>query len=273
MSESLYIRQSCGQISGPHSADVVRSMIAHGELKPFWELSTDQVDWSIAEELLPEEFAAPAIQVRLPAPRPRSAHPGNRPHAAVVPGLQRPVRPAKNSLFIIGCTLILGGFFLPWVDVTIIKFSGYDIPGTVNSLANLTRKLGGAFGSEFATKDLPSFAYLYLLYLIPMIAGFGIYLEAAAVTRLMKSRALKAVIGLAPILIMLLVNIVGYAQLEYLETNEWRRSNSSFGAHKLSDALEFIGFGVWVTLLGVILATAAAWVTPRRKSLPQGMER
>ena len=57
--------------------------------------------------------------------------------------------------------LIAIGYFLPWVDIIIISFSGYNI-GKILDMA-------GEFGSEFGAEDVSVPLWVYGTYLFPVV--------------------------------------------------------------------------------------------------------
>lgn len=70
----------------------------------------------------------------------------------------------RNTIFSIG---VLIAFFLPWIDLTFLTLSGYNIPTSLDKLSNV----GKVFKS---TSNLDILKVSYLLYLIPICSAFNV---------------------------------------------------------------------------------------------------
>lgn len=90
------------------------------------------------------------------------------------PGVQvvkLPMGIARNLKVVIASALLIIFFFIPWLDLTIFKFSGWELPSAAKNFSNLITSLSG---EESLTGNS---WLLYLLYLIPLSSAGLIYLS------------------------------------------------------------------------------------------------
>ena len=123
----------------------------------------------------------------------------------------------KNLRTILGGTLVVA-FFLPWVSLGVISFSGYDMGGLVNMAGSFASAGGGS---------VPAEAYLvYLLWLIPICGGLLAYFSYS---KNEKTNMMTMVAGAVPLVFFL------------------------YGLIKAGgDMFNGMAIGLWITLLAAI---------------------
>ena len=82
-----------------------------------------------------------------------------------------PMGITKNLKVVVSSALMIIFFFIPWIDLTIFKFSGWELPSAAKNLSNLISSISGEESST-GTSWL-----LYLVYLIPLSSACLIYLS------------------------------------------------------------------------------------------------
>ena len=115
-------------------------------------------------------------------------------------------------------SLIVLAFFLPWVDLGFISFSGYSLPILVNSVGSIAQ----AFDENIQSSNYK----IYLVYIVPLLACLVLFFNY--LNKPVKNISLAS--GL--------VNIIGFVY--HLITQS-------------DGSISMYGIGIWITLLASII--------------------
>lgn len=236
----------------------------------------------------PQARVAPA-----PAPAPRPAVPGRSPSAprAVAPrpaaaqaapapyGQQAPEGPksrAPNYVFLGGAVAMTLGFFLPWIsiDLVIVKMNwgGYELPGKFMEFVGLAEKMTDPGTPEYQQiQDIKGRGtFLYSMYLIPLLCLAAGIEELMAFKKARNFWWLRAIAAASPIIAFITV-MIAFSGLS--EPGGGASSGGGSGGGDSSMLFKILGFGVWISLLGFIAATAGIFTSPKPKSAQPAMVR
>ncbi|SVC32954.1 uncharacterized protein METZ01_LOCUS285808 [marine metagenome] len=121
--------------------------------------------------------------------------------------------------------IIIVAFFLPWVSLGFISFSGYDLP----NLASFVNSFDAAFSENGESSG--SANSLYAVYLIPLLSISILFMEYLG----KESKKLCLTAGT--------LNVVGFLYILIFETE---------------GDIGMMGIGIWITVLASIVMLLAA---------------
>jgi len=121
--------------------------------------------------------------------------------------------------------IIIVAFFLPWVSLGFISFSGYDLP----NLASFVNSFDAAFSENGESSG--SANSLYAVYLIPLLSISILFMEYLG----KESKKLCLTAGT--------LNVVGFLYVLIFETE---------------GDIGMMGIGIWITVLASIVMLLAA---------------
>lgn len=207
----------------------------------------------------------PIAKPRAPVKRPGAARPA--------PVKRKPRKP--NWIYLAGCVILMGVFFMPWFSTPRGSVLGYEIPYWTPRVLN----------ALYAPPNIVLVSNsLWALAFVGVFAFFGLGMELSALPRHKNQwwlRALTAVSPLAAILFILGLFLLAGSEevgtLAYLMSQadpatapETQPGGERPGLGAVIWALMKIsGFGMWLTALGMLLCGVSVWVHPgRRKKQP-----
>ena len=131
--------------------------------------------------------------------------------------------------------IIIVAFFLPWVSLGFISFSGYDLP----NLASFVNSFDAAFSENGESSG--SANSLYAVYLIPLLSISFLFMEYLG----KESKKLCLTAGT--------LNVVGFLYILIFETE---------------GDIGMMGIGIWITVLAsvVMLLDAAGYLKINSKT-------
>jgi len=121
--------------------------------------------------------------------------------------------------------IIIVAFFLPWVSLGFISFSGYDLP----NLASFVNSFDAAFSENGESSG--SANSLYAVYLIPLLSISILFMEYLG----KESKKLCLTAGT--------LNVVGFLYVLIFETE---------------GDIGMMGIGIWITVLASVVMLLAA---------------
>jgi len=200
------------------------------------------------------------------------------------PGVARPA-PARrksrkpNWIYIAGCVVLMGVFFMPWFSTPIGSAYGYEIPYYI---PRFLQAVNAPPGLVLASNSLWALAF------IGVFAFFGLSMELAALAKHKNQWWLRLLTAISPIVaVCFIISMFMIASAEEIGRLAYyvgssspddspSRTSSSGGSSSAGffdvvwALMKISGFGLWLMTLGMVLCAVSVRVHPgRRKQAPQ----
>ncbi len=290
-SEQTYFIRIRGQIQGPMSLKQLRQLVRRGKLARIHQVSTDQQVWRSATKLeglfgpvqpvppVPDsapdhtfEYEPPVVDSPdlPPAPVAGVRRSGKRINAAQALGPR-----ALNVTYLAGAVLLLGGFFLPWIDLVIVRIAGYQVPYLGRKVMYGASELSKAVGGSGVPLSLQlKVLSLYLLYLIPLSCSLGAAREFSLFQQGRNCFLSKLISALSPLIAVFLIIFVFIADVDLTALSTEKTSQPGAqsapatgvrtGAvgEQVGKWLDLFGLGFYMSLAGMLLAGIGTFINP-----------